>query len=233
MTFLFLHAYKSLQSSDVTWLARLQLSSGNWPSSLGSSIGQDRLVQWCHGAPGIVPLLLCAYKLTGEEDYLKRAERGGEVIWERGLLTKGCGLCHGSAGSGYALLSLYQHTGNTKYLQMAGAVSSPFAFSYSPHSLSRLPPNASPYRLLSGARTTSNTLREHQTVLCHCSKDWQERLRFWQICAIRRRESSHCFIEQVEKPAQWNRMTQIHLFLEDRPPIFICPQYSLNINFLM
>ncbi|KAH9282713.1 LanC-like protein 2 [Echinococcus granulosus] len=116
------YALETLILPTVTWLARLQLSSGNWPSSLGSSIGQDRLVQWCHGAPGIVPLLLCAYKLTGEEDYLKRAERGGEVIWERGLLTKGCGLCHGSAGSGYALLSLYQHTGNTKYLQMAGAV---------------------------------------------------------------------------------------------------------------
>ncbi|KAL5110766.1 LanC-like protein 2 [Taenia crassiceps] len=106
----------------VKWLARLQLSSGNWPSSLGSSIGKDRLVQWCHGAPGIVPLLLCAYELTGDKDYLKRAERGGEAIWERGLLTKGCGLCHGSAGSGYALLSLYQHTGNKKYLQRAGAV---------------------------------------------------------------------------------------------------------------
>nr|CDS26702.1 WD repeat containing protein 68 [Hymenolepis microstoma] len=106
----------------VKWLAKLQLRSGNWPSSLGSSLDNDHLVQWCHGATGVVPLMLAAYKVTGDRDYLQRAERGGEVIWERGLLTKGCGLCHGSAGSGYALLSLYKHTGDMKYLQRAAAV---------------------------------------------------------------------------------------------------------------
>ncbi|KAM7532813.1 hypothetical protein Aperf_G00000129103 [Anoplocephala perfoliata] len=106
----------------VKWLSKLQLQSGNWPSSLGSSLDNDRLVQWCHGATGVVPLMLAAYKLTNDKDYLQRAEKGGEVIWERGLLTKGCGLCHGSAGSGYALLSLYNYTGDKKYLQRAAAV---------------------------------------------------------------------------------------------------------------
>ena len=47
----------------VKWLAQLQLPSGNWPSSLGSSLSSDRLVQWCHGAPGVVPLLLLAHKV--------------------------------------------------------------------------------------------------------------------------------------------------------------------------
>ncbi|KAM3174121.1 hypothetical protein ACTXT7_011163 [Hymenolepis weldensis] len=106
----------------VKWLGKLQLPSGNWPSSLGPSLDSDRLVQWCHGATGVVPLMLAAYKLTSDRDYLQRAERGGEVIWERGLLTKGCGLCHGSAGSGYALLSLYKHTRDEKYLQRAAGV---------------------------------------------------------------------------------------------------------------
>ncbi len=69
-------------------------------------------------------LLILPYpQITGDRGYLNRAKRGAEAIWERGLLTKGCGLCHGSAGSGYALLSVYQHTGELKYLQMAGAVS--------------------------------------------------------------------------------------------------------------
>ncbi len=72
----------------------------------------------------LLMLLILPYpQITGDRGYLSRAKRGAEAIWERGLLTKGCGLCHGSAGSGYALLSVYQHTGELKYLQMAGAVS--------------------------------------------------------------------------------------------------------------
>uniref|UniRef100_A0A5K3F890 Lanthionine synthetase C-like protein n=1 Tax=Mesocestoides corti TaxID=53468 RepID=A0A5K3F890_MESCO len=104
------------------WLCKLQQPSGNWPSSLGESLNRDRLMQWCHGATGIVPLMLRAYKVTGDEEYLISARRGADAIWERGLLTKGCGLCHGSAGSGYALLSVYQNTGDAKYLTMAAAV---------------------------------------------------------------------------------------------------------------
>ena len=30
----------------------------------------------------------------------------GEVVWQRGLLSKGLGLCHGISGNGLALLSL-------------------------------------------------------------------------------------------------------------------------------
>lgn len=44
------------------WLMRQQLSSGNFPSSLESK-SRDRLVQWCHGAPGFVPLCLLAYQV--------------------------------------------------------------------------------------------------------------------------------------------------------------------------
>lgn len=44
---------------------------------------------------------------------------GGEDVWNRGLLRKGCGLCHGTAGSGYCLLEIYQATKDPKYLYRA------------------------------------------------------------------------------------------------------------------
>ncbi|CAH8625672.1 unnamed protein product [Dicrocoelium dendriticum] len=103
----------------IHWLAELQLTSGNWPSSLGDSMDRDVLVHWCHGATGVVPLMLAAYEVTQDDFYLKRAIRGGETIWTRGLLYKGCGLCHGSAGSGYALAALHHVTGDNKYLYRA------------------------------------------------------------------------------------------------------------------
>ncbi|CAH8845663.1 unnamed protein product [Trichobilharzia szidati] len=103
----------------VEWMGQLQLPSGNWPSSLGDSISRDVLVHWCHGATGVIPLMLSAYKITGEKKYLERALTGGEVLWTRGLLHKGCGLCHGSAGSGFSLLEIYQTTHDPKFLYRA------------------------------------------------------------------------------------------------------------------
>lgn len=50
---------------------------------------------------------------------MKRALAGGNVVWTRGLLRKGCGLCHGTAGGGYALLEIYQATNDPKYLHRA------------------------------------------------------------------------------------------------------------------
>lgn len=39
-------------------LVQIQNEAGNFPSSLGKE--RDRLVQWCHGAPGVIPLLVRA-----------------------------------------------------------------------------------------------------------------------------------------------------------------------------
>ncbi|KAK9840144.1 hypothetical protein WJX74_004162 [Apatococcus lobatus] len=83
--------------------------SGNLPPSLGGR--QDTLVQWCHGAPGLTQLLaeMCQSRwqpLFGDELQARAratAERAGNTIWERGLLTKGLGLCHGISGNAYAL----------------------------------------------------------------------------------------------------------------------------------
>lgn len=48
--------------SCVDYLVSLMFPSGNFPSSLESA-ERDRLVQWCHGAPGLVHLLAHAYKV--------------------------------------------------------------------------------------------------------------------------------------------------------------------------
>lgn len=81
--------------------------SGNLPSSEGSY--KDRLVHWCHGPTGLVPLLLRMAETYREPSYLAMASELGEVIWRRGLLrSKGPGLCHGIPGNGYALLALHR-----------------------------------------------------------------------------------------------------------------------------
>jgi hypothetical protein len=55
-------------------------------------------VQWCHGAPGLVPTMLKAEEaLGGGGRYLRAARRAAAAIWERGLLTKvRSALCGGS-----------------------------------------------------------------------------------------------------------------------------------------
>lgn len=117
-------------------LAGALLPSGNLPSSLGGG-GRDRLVQLCHGAPGLIPTMLKAEEvlcgggglsggsLSGGSDgdgrYLAAARRAARAVWRRGLLRKGVGLCHGVAGNGYALLAMWRATREEQYLEQARA----------------------------------------------------------------------------------------------------------------
>ncbi|KAK6621444.1 hypothetical protein RUM44_001251 [Polyplax serrata] len=101
----------------VDFLLGIRYSSGNFPSSLGSNT--DRLVHWCHGAPGSVQMLCAAYQIFGDQKYLTAAEVCGDVVWERGLLRKGYGICHGVAGNAYTFLILYQTTRDIKHLYRA------------------------------------------------------------------------------------------------------------------
>lgn len=85
--------------------------SGNIPSSANNE--KDKLVQWCHGAAGIIPALCTCVRVArrerrgkGSAFYLAEAEKLGEIVWTRGLLHKGLGLCHGVSGNGYAFLTL-------------------------------------------------------------------------------------------------------------------------------
>src|SRR5688572_29314097 len=68
----------------------------NWPPSVGTPRPgrTDMLVQWCHGAPGIVTGLAdFPYRRSPEmDDMLIKA---GTTIWHAGPLTKGPGVFHG------------------------------------------------------------------------------------------------------------------------------------------
>ncbi|KAK7191698.1 hypothetical protein DPSP01_008075 [Paraphaeosphaeria sporulosa] len=99
--------------TDDTWAPKLeaelgallsyQYESGNFPSSLPP--GRDRLVQFCHGAPGVIASLVSIKKYFPKlEERIERViAKGRECIWERGLLTKEPCLCHGISGNALAL----------------------------------------------------------------------------------------------------------------------------------
>lgn len=108
----------TLIKPTIDFICNLKFSNtGNYPSSLTNT--SDRLIHWCHGSPGVIHLLLLAYKEFKDNKYLNAALEAGEDIWQRGLLKKGCGLCHGVAGNGYAFLRIYQTTNDPKYLYRA------------------------------------------------------------------------------------------------------------------
>jgi hypothetical protein len=93
-------------------LLDVRFPSGNLPSSL--SLGNvvntnDKLVHWCHGAPGLVPMLCAAADAYHEQRqrYLVAAAQAAGVISQRGLLHKGFGICHGVGGNGLAMLRLH------------------------------------------------------------------------------------------------------------------------------
>jgi len=91
-------------------------SLANWPPLLELT-PHKLLVQWCHGAPGIVTSLasLPDHRL---DDLLVAA---GELTWTAGPLTKGAVLCHGTAGNGYTFLKLFKRTRDERWLERARA----------------------------------------------------------------------------------------------------------------
>jgi len=91
-----------------------KLASGNFKSSADSK--SDKLVQWCHGAPGVVPVLLEFMEACSLH---KEVEEVLNVVWTRGLLQKGCGVCHGIAGNAYSFLAAFKATGNFEHLNRA------------------------------------------------------------------------------------------------------------------
>ncbi|XP_018587881.1 glutathione S-transferase LANCL1 [Scleropages formosus] len=120
-----------LVKPSVDYLCHLKFPSGNYPACIGDA--HDLLVHWCHGAPGVIYMLLQAYKVFGVAQYLVDALQCGEVIWQRGLLKKGYGLCHGAAGNGYAFLALYKLTHDPKHLYRA-CVFAEWCMDYGKHS---------------------------------------------------------------------------------------------------
>lgn len=92
----------------------------NWDSvfdAVGSGLTVRPLVQDCHGAPGII----CRLADAKSDPLRALLQRGGELVWAAGPLTKGSGLCHGTAGNGFAFLKLHAMTGDQKWLDRAHA----------------------------------------------------------------------------------------------------------------
>ncbi|XP_074549623.1 lanC-like protein 2 [Halichoeres trimaculatus] len=138
----------------IDYVRHKKFRSGNYPSSLSNE--SDRLVHWCHGAPGVLHMLIMAHKVFKEEKYLKDAAECSEVIWQRGLLRKGYGICHGTAGNGYAFLSLYKLTQEKKYLYRACKFAE-WCLDYGTHGC-RIPDR--PYSLFEGMAGTIYYLSE-------------------------------------------------------------------------
>ena len=100
--------------------------SGNYRSSDGTDGGEskDRLVQWCHGAPGFAIVFAHAFIVLGDVRFLHAARAAADVVWERGLVRK-LSLCHGVAGNLYAFLALRkaeQHAWRLRHMPALAAV---------------------------------------------------------------------------------------------------------------
>ena len=82
--------------------------------------GPKMLMQWCHGAPGIVTAL-ADFPVGPYAEMDAMLVAAGQAIWRAGPLAKGQGLCHGTAGNGEAFLVLYRRTGDAMWLDRARA----------------------------------------------------------------------------------------------------------------
>ena len=155
--YLLLKCYKMLTEEElltlvkptVDYLLSIRFPSGNTPSSVGRE--HDKLVHWCHGAPGVIYTQIEAYKVFRDLKYLTAAMQSADVIWQRGLLRKGYGICHGTAGNGYAFLALFNLTHDPIYLHRALQFSR-FCGAYGSHPLSRQPDR--PWSLFEGLAGT-------------------------------------------------------------------------------
>lgn len=107
----------SLAGDTLERTARMDAKCANWPPDMR---GGNFLVQHCHGAPGMINCL--ADLPTGDNsDFDRLLNKGGELIWKAGPLTKGSNLCHGTAGNGYAFLKLFRRTNDLVWVERARA----------------------------------------------------------------------------------------------------------------
>jgi hypothetical protein len=116
-TLLFDRCVETLQATVVEDGASANWKPGVGPPRPGRT---SPLVQWCHGAPGIVTGLAHYPQQRSQamEDLMQRA---ANLVWEAGPLAKGHGLCHGTAGNGYALLAMHRRTQDETWLARARA----------------------------------------------------------------------------------------------------------------
>ena len=92
----------------------------NWPTTMDElqTPKQDLLLQFCHGAPGMISCLSSLMN-EGDQDFDDLMINGGHLIYHAGPLTKGSNICHGTAGNGFALLKLFSVTNDQMWLERA------------------------------------------------------------------------------------------------------------------
>lgn len=109
-------------AETVAATAKVEGDGANWPPHVGEArSGRTMiLVQWCHGAPGIVTGLAgFPHGRSPQVDALLL--KAANLAWRAGPLEKGYGICHGTAGNGYAFLELWRRTGDAAWLERARA----------------------------------------------------------------------------------------------------------------
>ncbi|SMQ50210.1 unnamed protein product [Zymoseptoria tritici ST99CH_3D7] len=96
--------YAEKLQAELAVLLTYQYEGGNFPASVPPE--KDRLVQVCHGAPGVVCSLISVVEFYDgplREKIEKAIVKGRECVLERGLLTKEPCVCHGISGNALAL----------------------------------------------------------------------------------------------------------------------------------
>lgn len=114
---LYARCVKTLEATAV-----VEAGGTSWPQGIGAPRPgrTSMLMQWCHGAPGVVTALgYFPHQQSNKMETMLLS--AGQAVWSAGPLTKGFGLCHGTAGNGYALLKLFQRTGDSLWLDRARA----------------------------------------------------------------------------------------------------------------
>lgn len=82
-------------------LLNLQFQDGNWPKWVGEGETESAVVQFCHGAPGVVISLqaLRPYYPDLHDVFDKAIAKGIDITWAKGLLRKEPAMCHGVLGN--------------------------------------------------------------------------------------------------------------------------------------
>jgi len=106
--------------STLTISAKKYDNLANWPLCTKPNIDK-LLVQWCHGAAGIVTAMARTPSVDSQDSRQldQLLEDTAELVWQAGPLVKGSNICHGTSGNGYAFLYLYRRTGNVLWLERA------------------------------------------------------------------------------------------------------------------
>eukprot|EP01005_Ploeotia_sp_CARIB1_P000407 NODE_14_length_3003_cov_397.679764_g13_i0.p1 GENE.NODE_14_length_3003_cov_397.679764_g13_i0~~NODE_14_length_3003_cov_397.679764_g13_i0.p1 ORF type:complete len:907 (+),score=186.15 NODE_14_length_3003_cov_397.679764_g13_i0:227-2947(+) len=101
-------------------LAAVVAERGALPTtSVKGGANEAALLHWCHGIPGVIPVLVKSGWVLNDFRFYNVARGLGTILWEKGILLKGNGLCHGVSGNAYCFLTLWRLTREHRFLYYA------------------------------------------------------------------------------------------------------------------